>query len=475
MRRSLTTLCVMILAAAALAVQGYGDSRGDAGKPAARDAAGGRAPADQKDPGFIVHEWGTFTTFSGSDGIHLEYRPLDTNHQDLPSFVVDRLIQSGQPFMAKARIRAKVRMETPVTYFYTDRQRKVRVSVDFPEGLLTEFYPPVRKMAPTFDRKAALGDGEMIGNSTLDWGEVDLIPLSTFRPDVGDDQLADFLQQRTLSTILPQGDRYSHYVYARETDSALVHVNLPAPTKPNTGPRGSFIEKFLFYRGVGKFQLPVHVRFNELQQAVIANDGKRPLRSMILLDIKGDVTRMAVLPALAAESTAVLPEPQVVQNQQVGQRVIQALVEEGLYEKEAVAMVRTWQDSWITEQGTRLLYMVPEEDTERLLPLHIEPAPAKSVRVLVGRLEIMDPAQEREVTKLVDDHLQARRRHAEVCQKLRKEKGDEVKLPALPLPDKLVKMDRFAEPALARVIALTNHQAIRYEAKRLIYELKAQK
>ena len=36
----------------------------------------------------IVHEWGTFTSFSGSDGIQLEFRP-NVDHE-LPGFVETR-------------------------------------------------------------------------------------------------------------------------------------------------------------------------------------------------------------------------------------------------------------------------------------------------------------------------------------------------------------------------------------------------
>ena len=32
-------------------------------------------------------------------------------------------------------------METPVVYFYTDKETKVSVKVDFPRGWITEWYP----------------------------------------------------------------------------------------------------------------------------------------------------------------------------------------------------------------------------------------------------------------------------------------------------------------------------------------------
>src|SRR3954447_15296004 len=80
----------------------------------------------------VVHEWGTFTNFSGSDGVNLEFRPLVTN--DLPRFIMNPSSQSASPFLkslSKDQYVALQRMETPVMYFYTDVPRIVNVRVDF--------------------------------------------------------------------------------------------------------------------------------------------------------------------------------------------------------------------------------------------------------------------------------------------------------------------------------------------------------
>ncbi|HIK92924.1 MAG TPA: hypothetical protein EYG03_13225, partial [Planctomycetes bacterium] len=53
----------------------------------------GHAGDTNSDGRLVVHEWGTFTNFSGSDGVKLEYRPLVDN--DLPDFVLDRGMQAG--------------------------------------------------------------------------------------------------------------------------------------------------------------------------------------------------------------------------------------------------------------------------------------------------------------------------------------------------------------------------------------------
>ncbi|MEI9972972.1 MAG: hypothetical protein WDO73_13460 [Ignavibacteriota bacterium] len=67
-----------------------------------------------------------------------------------------------------------------------------------------------------------------------------------------------------------------------------------------------------------------------------------------------------------------------------------ALVGQGLYRKEADAMIETWRDSWF-EEGIRVFYLVPRSLVDRELPLSVQPAPARIARVFVGREEILSP------------------------------------------------------------------------------------
>src|SRR5262245_11529750 len=87
-----------------------------------------------KGPGdFVVHEWGTFSTFSGSDGKPLRFTPNDT---DLPAFVHSRRHE------VKGGVADSfVSLETPVIYFYIDRDRTISVHVNFPKGVMTDWYP----------------------------------------------------------------------------------------------------------------------------------------------------------------------------------------------------------------------------------------------------------------------------------------------------------------------------------------------
>ena len=66
-------------------------------------------------------------------------------------------------------------------------------------------------------------------------------------------------------------------------------------------------------------------------------------------------------------------------------------------------MIETWRNSWF-EEGSRLLYIVPPAFVNEVLPLSIKPVPTQTVRVFVGRLEIVTPATEKEVETAFANH-----------------------------------------------------------------------
>ena len=76
--------------------------------------------------------------------------------------------------------------------------------------------------------------------------------------------------------------------------------------------------------------------------------------------------------------------------------LVRILIANGLYPKEAEAMVDTWSDSWF-EEGARLLYIVPRQAVDEIVPLTIAPAPSDVARVFVGRMELVTPVTRREV------------------------------------------------------------------------------
>src|SRR5579872_2075985 len=92
------------------------------------------APLFGADAGLTVHEWGTFTSIAAADGGAEQWVSLSPP-ADLPCFVYHlsaQCVKCGP---------AKVRMETPVVYFYAPQPLMASVRVDLPRGLITEWYP----------------------------------------------------------------------------------------------------------------------------------------------------------------------------------------------------------------------------------------------------------------------------------------------------------------------------------------------
>jgi hypothetical protein len=412
--------------------------------------------------GLIVHEWGTFTSFSGSDGVRLEFRPLVD--EDLPPFVLDRFLQSGvaNPCL-KSQIRVRMRMETPVTYFYTNRERDVNVRVSFPEGLLTEFYPPVARMAPSY----TLGEQLPLKGSSLDWGSIHLIPTDRLQAHVDDPGRRALLESLLQASLAPAADARYHYGHARETDSALVQVHRPKP-EPNTpalAPTGDFFEKFLFYRGVGNFDLPLKLTASNDGTFELINSGRDPIRSLFLIHADGQAVRFTAFDKVSGGGRLQLIQTgKATTVDSLADAVKDSLIEAGLYEKEATAMVNTWRSSWFGETGTRLLYVLPRPITDAVLPLAITPKPQETIRVLVGRMEIMTPQQELRIAALVKKSAADRVAASTLA-------GLGELSPKYVGPAELSSLGRLAEPALARVGAISRDPAIRAEAHLLLQRL----
>lgn len=479
MRRFALLVCIPALAAALLAAT----ARTQPIAPVAAAPALAASPVDEAP--LIVHEWGTFTSFSGSDGVQLEFRPLVEN--DLPGFVMNPWRQLQKFNLGKSRLWAFQRMETPVTYFYTPVERDVQVRVLFPEGLLTEFYPPVRSMTPAdlgrysdqpqmsdaeilslsgilgLEEEAAVPEVAPLENSSLDWGTVHLIPIESLSTRVQDETLARSMGRYLADKIVPEADE-PHYAHAREVDAALVNVQFDQE-HPYVS-TGDYFERFLFYRGVGNFQMPLTLQGHGAGAYELTNAGPDEVRSLFLVTSHDGAVRFNTYSAIEANGTLTLAESSTPSDvDTLAEAMVTALSAEGLYEKEARAMVNSWRSSWFQEEGTRLLYMVPQQLTDELLPLEVSPQPDEVVRVLVGRIEIMSPEDEARAIDVVQRSAAGR-----------EQDGGNDLASAGPQRqqafEELVALGRLAEPALVRVRNITDDPVLKHEARRLIHELR---
>ena len=210
MTRNAVRLTVLIFCLACLALSGPATSAG-----------AGRQDAGNTD--LVAHEWGTFTSIADRSGKAVEWTPVG-GVPDLPGFV-----EHFRTADFKGGLRGTVRMETPVIYFYAPRETTVSVKVSFAQGVITEWYPHASAVEPDpkeMLRPTALLDGER--NGSIAWNAVTVSP--------------------GLSPNLPEDRGKNHYYAARETAAAPVAVK----TK-----KGTQQEKFLFYRGVAVFGVPI--------------------------------------------------------------------------------------------------------------------------------------------------------------------------------------------------------------------------
>ncbi len=306
-----------------------------------------------------AHEWGTFTSIAGSDGQAVEWSPL-TGSTDLPAFV-----EHFRDPHFKLGLRGTVRMETPVLYFYSSKEETVSVSVAFSKGVITEWYPHASSVEPAANlyRESLQQAGARGG---IAWDSVTLAP----------NQRSEF----------PFEDRNNHYFAARMTSSTPLRVKTAA---------GEQQEKFLFYRGVSAFSVPLSAILDTEGKLRIKNQGDFEIPTTILFERRGE--KVGYLIGGSLKDEAILDPPELTATiDDLGRDLEGILVAQGLYQDEARAMVETWRNSWF-EEGSRLLYIVPPAFVNEVLPLSIKPAPAQTVRVFVGRLELVTPATEKAV------------------------------------------------------------------------------
>jgi hypothetical protein len=286
-----------------------------------------------------IHEWGTFTSVAGEDGSAIVWDALG-GKDDLPKFV-----NSFGYRCFKRSITDTVRMETPVMYFYSPRELDAHVKVAFPRGVITEWYPQAQHLT-----------------GGIEWPTIKIQP--------------------NTSPALPVETGPSRYYAARGTDSAPIAV-------------GDQQEKFLFYRGVGNFPVPLSARVTGDGTIAVENRGAEPVPNVILFENRGG--RLGYRLAGEVKDAVALDSPSLDSSLPVLRTELEtALIAQGLYPKEAQAMVETWRDSWF-EEGTRLIYIVPARAIDAFLPLKVDPAPSQTARVFVGRIELITPETTRSV------------------------------------------------------------------------------
>ncbi len=380
---------------------------------------------------FIAHEWGTFTAVQGSNGLPMG--GMSHEEETLPSFVVGRdpFVEPRDPnchsvkgmdlcdgkFLRPGKIPTSdvtQKMETPVIYFHSDRERDVQVGVTFPNGIISQYYPAPSYFEPSLGHISALRGGYARFNVKLAMG-----PLPV--PDVP-----------VTSVYSPARGVNSNYLMSSSGQS----------------------EKFIFYRGLGAFTTDVQIESIGGSLAV-RNKGTDTVSAAFLLDVRDEGSGFVVpLGSIAAGTSKTVLKADIDRRRQkslpadqflpdVMGQLNQALIASGLYKDEAEAMTKTWKNSYFRSPGLRVLYVLARSETDRLLPIQIDPQPQELVRTLVGRIEVLTDLNEASYLRQVENGT-------------------------LPLAD----LGRFAEPKLRRLQQLTSEPATLQKIENLIQQIR---
>jgi hypothetical protein len=350
--------------------------------------------------GLTVQEWGTYTSVEASDG-----HPLGGVHhvdEALPPWVHSRNWTRRDAYFFESLPEEPLQqLETPVLYFWSTEKTAVRVDVRFPEGVVGEWYPDASAFAPAVGGCTEIAGGSMRWDVTVD-------------PD---------LTPATFAQVDPAN------IWAPSRRVAATPVRFATPSGAHED------EQFIFYRGLGRFDPPVHVVAGGDGQLRIGNASADEVAAAFLLHVDGQAARIVALGALAAGETRVAPIPAASDGldafvAQAHALLHDALVASGLADDVARAMVDTWTRSWFKNQGLRVLYLAPRRWTDGYLPIAITPAPAQMARTLVGRVEIITPAEEAALVSSLRQHA------------------------AAGAPFDLSTLGRFAEPRLRRALEL---------------------
>jgi hypothetical protein len=331
-----------------------------------------------------VHEWGTFTSISDPDGHSMDWLPL-TNSTDLPSFV-----EHFRNAQFKGGLRGTIRMETPVLYFYSPDETTVSVNVSFAKGLITEWYPHANSANPALTNQDFSLD-TMKSSGSISWNSVHIDPHAPM----------DF----------PHDTSENHYYAARQTSSSPIELSTSL---------GMQREKFLFYRGVSAFLPPLAATISSDNTVVIrqgtasavpeaisesralapeatftgTQDHPEPIPNVILFERRGTQLGYRILGSLRDQAALTLPTLDGSLDS-LSSDLEGILISQGLSPDEAHAMLETWKSSWFRRRLSPHLHR--SSLLRCVLPLHVNPAPASTVRVFVGRLELITPATQQAV------------------------------------------------------------------------------
>lgn len=381
--------------------------------------------------GLVVHEWGAMQHHMGTSTS--EFDLIGEDQSDLPAFVQ---VWADQP-VQRPQIILK-----PIIYFYTQKPRTVEVLARFPAGVLTQWYPSVTFFTPERLDPGRRGNNPNppLRNGSLVWKHVELDP------------------DRDTSRFARVDENHPWWHIARDTDATPVRVVNPRARRAQ---QREAVERFLFYRGAGEYKPMVMPKRDKpgVDLSVRVPFSQIDLRGVFLVRVNDSGATITHAPVLRAKSTLELAGPDAAKPIELAAETakaqfIESLEAAGLFPKEARGLVEIWGDDMFTTPGERLLYLMPSNEAERVMPLEIRPAPSSTVRTLISWVELSTPEAEKRIMDLV------------------KKLGSDAWAERQAAETELRQLDRFAEAILRRTLNTTRDEEVRLRIEQILAALE---
>lgn len=381
----LAVAAAMGIAAMGIAAAGFA---GGEPKPDGTDGAG-NAAAEASDQ-LVVHEWGTFTCLQDDDGrelagVNIDDEPVPKFVHNLSPLLLNQPLLTSEHWMyrqkgaPRSHPQITMRLETPVIYFYPPESRvtpfEVDVDVRFRGGWLTEFYPGAKADAPGLhERSFDFGELTRETVGSLSWNDLK-VGVDAAGPQTDEHVWLAPRQVDAAGVATPQGEN-ERYLFYRGVG------NLRAPLRVVRGENRNELNLFANFDNVAGEK--TRVRIDRLWLADIREAGTR-YRRFGSVEVSGDsFAKVATFDGDLSNAERGL--------QNLKREMHEALVAAGLFDKEATAMLSTWDRAYFQSPGLRLFFVVPRAWTDAVLSLSIS-EPAKIERVMMARIELITGEQ----------------------------------------------------------------------------------
>jgi len=297
--------------------------------------------------GFVVHEWGVFNVF---DDEKAALQIMTEEWKGLPKFVYGVLDGRTLPYRGPVR--------KPVVYFHSAKALTVQMKVDFPKGKAMVWWPATEM--PNSEKK---------DTRSLHWG---LYVKEGPTPAAG-------LRKPPAAPPEVPPDHWFNQLRAVNADEvfSLGHLNRLGGTWDR--------EKFVYYDGFVPAPdcLEVSIMADKI---AIKSRVTFPVYDMIVVDRRNrEKVRVAGGDRIEAQGNVKELDFRLVDPKRWPADgtadLVARLQKAGLNADEGQALALTWEKDFFLGPQLTVIYRLPQEEYDRLLPLTLTPRPEKIVRV----------------------------------------------------------------------------------------------